>query len=433
VWSVWVDIHSRRVMTSDLSVEPSTYKVVLRGIKRLITEHGLTKRFYVDNGANIRRAIGKQLRRVQRSVEAVPGEPEYHLRFAPLGIEVVYAIAYNAQAKLIERLFRSFRMRFDELYPGFRGKVYKRSELATELYRTPNELPTLSEVAEMLRGEIARYNDEIPHQGRGMNKRTPTEVFNVPGARIPRQDPDPKAFQLVFFEPIGTRIVGPMGIRYQKQTYRLTSLEKQFYYFASPVEVRIDPEDERVAALFDVETGAYVCDARLDDSPATYWSSDILTQYRIHQMLAESRELKRRAAREVDAGAKQRIAETLRARFEYYLELIANEQSLAGASGSGTTLFVPDLSAVAREREASLASTDRQIPAPVAPALSLVAADDEVLSDDDRLVVEQLRKQQEHKCEIDFCGDDVGGSGFLCAKHEEVTGWRPPALTEQSS
>lgn len=140
--------------------------LILRVFRRI--ENGLPCRVYLDNGSDFRKAFGKRLRKQGKTEWDGPTEERMQARFAPVGAEVVCALPYNAQAKAIERMFRTFRHRFDEDFAAYRGALGKKSEFAGELYYRPSELPTISELALSLQLAIRECN-ATPHTGRGMS------------------------------------------------------------------------------------------------------------------------------------------------------------------------------------------------------------------------------------------------------------------------
>lgn len=169
IWTAFVDIRSRRILGSDISVDAPTSGLILGVFRRIVSENGLPRRVYLDNGSDFRKAFGKRLRKQGKKEWDGPCEERMQARFAPVGVEVVYALPYNAQAKAIERMFRTFRHRFDEDFAAYRGMLGERSEIASELYNRPSELPTLSELAYLLQLAINEYN-ATPHTGRGMER-----------------------------------------------------------------------------------------------------------------------------------------------------------------------------------------------------------------------------------------------------------------------
>jgi putative transposase len=336
-WTAFFDIRSRRLLGSELSIDVPTSDLILGVYRRIVDEHGLNLRVYLDHGANFKKAFGKALRRLGKTEWDGPSEEVMRARFAPVGVEIVYAIPYNAQAKAIERMFRTFRHRFDEDFASYRGALGEKSEFARELYYQPSELPTTSELAYLLQLAVAQYNT-TPHTGRGMNGRTPDEVFYDPAVRMSYRQPD-RSFGRLFFELVkGGRIVGPNGVLHGAYTYRLTSLHKHLAYFGERVDMRVNPDDVRDAMIFDRRTGAYVCDARLDDE-ATYDTRDEITRQLIRRVFGDGKELLK-MAREHVAGAEERLREYREAKLAYLIRRFE------------------EIEAVRREAHAALTGTD---------------------------------------------------------------------------
>jgi hypothetical protein len=355
IWTAFIDIRSRRILGSEISIEAPNSDRILGVFRRISDENGLTFRVYLDNGADFRKAFGKRLRKQGKTAWDGPNEEQMQARFAPFGIEVTYAIPYNAQAKAIESMFRTFRYRFDEDFEAYRGTVGNTSEFARELYYRPAELPTISELAYLLELAITRYNG-TPHTGRGMDRRTPDEVFYDPEIRMPRREPD-KSFAYLFFDLVkGGRIVGQNGVLHDGYIYRLASLQKHLEYFGERVDIRINPDDVREALVYDRRTGAYVCDARLDDE-ATYDTRDEITRQLIARVFRDGKELLKMARAHVE-GAKERLAEYRLAKLEYLIGRAreieaARREAEAALTGTDAVTVISQFSAMSREREAA--------------------------------------------------------------------------------
>lgn len=353
IWTVFFDVTSRRIVGSEISIDAPNSDLILSVFRRVVDENGLPKRIYIDNGSDYRKAFGKRLRRAGRAEWDGPNEEQLQARFAPAGLEVIYALPYNAQAKSIESLNRSFRRRFDEDFSAFRASLGETSELARELLYRPSDLPTLSELAYLLQLAIGEYNSLIPHTGKGMNGRTPDEVFFDESVRMPRRTPD-KAWAYLFFEPIkGGRIVDQNGIRFEKRTYRLESLEKHLEYFGERVDVRINPDDPRYGIALSRTTGEYICNLAVDPDDATYSTRDAVTRELIARVFHDGRELQQMAAAHVE-GASERFAEYRRARIAYLKRRLAEvdaRRSAKAANSDGAVVLIPQLSAAAREIE----------------------------------------------------------------------------------
>lgn len=307
VWTAFIDIRSRRVLGWRLSIDVPDSDFILGIYRGIVKENGLNRRVYLDNGSNFRRAFGKRLRRLGKSEWDGPNEDQLRARFAPVGVDVVYAIVDNAPAKLIERMFRTFRHRFDEDFEAYRGTLGRKSEQAKELYRRPSELPTLSELTHLLTLAVSDYNGRA-HGGRGMDGRTPDEVFYDAEIRIPRRDPD-EAFELLFYQSVkGGRLVGRNGVQYGNRIYRLSSRDVQYKYFGERVDIRISPDDADKAIVVDYKTGKYLCKAHIDTEEATYDTRDEVTQRLIARTRSDAKHFLKRAAAQVE-GSRTRLRE----------------------------------------------------------------------------------------------------------------------------
>lgn len=310
IWTAYIDIRSRRILGWRLSIELPDAEFILAIYRGIVAENGLNQRLYLDNGSNFVRGFGKVLRRNGRREWDGPTEAQMQGRFAAVGVGVVYAIVDNAQAKPIERMFRTFRHRFDEDFEAYRGMLGRKSEQAKEMYRKPSELPTLSELTHLLTLAITDYNGR-PHSGRGMDGRSPDEVFYDPQIRIPRRDPE-KAFDLLFYQPLkkgakSGRVVGRNGVQCGNRIYRLSSSDVQFNYYGQKVDIRINPDNTEQAIVLDLCTGKYLCDAVVD-AEATYDTRDEVTQRLIARTFSEGKQFIKKAKAYVD-GSRTRLRE----------------------------------------------------------------------------------------------------------------------------
>ncbi|MGN6185062.1 MAG: Mu transposase C-terminal domain-containing protein [Thermoanaerobaculia bacterium] len=331
IWTVYYDIRSRRVLGSELSIDTPTSRTVLAVFYRVVDEYGVPCRLYIDNGADFRKAYGKRLRRKGMQQWDGPSEEALRAQFVQLGVEVTYAIPYNAQAKPIERMLRTFRHQFDEDFEAYRGQHGEKSELAQELLFRPDELPAISDMRYLLELQIEKYN-ATAHSGRAMDDRSPDEVFYDPEIRLPRRVPN-AAFAYLAFEPLkGGRIVGRTGVREQGRWYRLSSLRQHLNYYGERVSVRINPNDERRAMLFDWRTGQVICEAVASTEDATYDTRDEITRRIIERVYGDGKELMR-MANEYVAGSRERLIEYRAAKLEYLTqrsrEITANRLRLA--------------------------------------------------------------------------------------------------------
>jgi len=193
-------------------------------------------------------------------------------------------------------------------------------------------------------------------RARQLNARTPDEVFYDPAIRIPRREPD-ESFGYLFFDLVsGGRVVGNNGVRHDGRIYRLTSLQKHLEYWGERVDVRVNPDDQRVAMIYDRQKGVYICKALVDAQDATYDTRDEVTRQLITRVFSDGKHLLRMAKTHVE-GAKERLVEYRLAKIEYltrrHREIEATrERRQTALGGSAPVTVIGPLSAVARERDA---------------------------------------------------------------------------------
>jgi hypothetical protein len=200
--SAWMDMRSRKLVGAVWFNNPSSYTAG-SALRRGILENGLPDGVYLDNG--------KDYQKMGRHNDLAP-EMDGVLR--QLGVAITSALPYHPQSKPIESWFGNrLHERFDKLWTGFYcgGSPSERPEdcnenlavhakwLEGKAQKTP--LPLASDFVALARQFIHEYNTELPHSGRGMDNRTPEEVFQ---ALLPASErktvSDPKALDVMFYE-----------------------------------------------------------------------------------------------------------------------------------------------------------------------------------------------------------------------------------------
>lgn len=411
------DVGSRKVVSHQTGLEPPNSERILTTFRLAVELEGLPARYYVDNGKDFKKATGWQ---------GLSSKDEEFLghRFRTLGVEVVFARPYNAQAKAIERFFGTLVSRRWRGSEGYVGRLGKRSERTQHLVAHPELLPGFTEFCQFLDASIAIYNTE-PHRGTGMRGRTPAEVFAR--ERIPRREPDPFAFKLVFWRA-EVRTLDRHGVRISNLNYTLIDPDASITarYLRERVKVLIDPDD--VARAIVCNAGEqFLCEARVQEL-ATHDSHDAVTQAAMDRV-GKARKALLGEIHSVDALTRQRLR---RFKDEYPQLLIAEaskrrdeEQQLVAAGGNPTTQLLPRYSSIARdavsrrEQLASLsgfAATGHPATAPISfvgegdrrsegrlyPVLHVAGSGE---STETRARVEQERKRLHSLCTIDGCAE----------------------------
>ena len=179
-----IDMRSRKVVGTAWSANPSSH-TISSALRVGIADFGIPQVLYIDNGKDFEK-IGR-----------VDFSPECSGVLIRLGIQPQYCLPGHPQSKLIESWFGTVRKRFDCLWPSYCGSGPKdRPEQCTIALaehqaflkgkRKNSPLPLASEFIATARQWVEEYNSQHSHGGRGMNGRTPDEVFNellVPGQR----------------------------------------------------------------------------------------------------------------------------------------------------------------------------------------------------------------------------------------------------------
>lgn len=390
--TVWFDVRSRKILGVDVYVDHPNSAKILTVFKRVVREHGLPGAVYLDNGLDYKKAFGwgvkyREAGRARAKWIAVDcAGVQLEHKLAPLGARVMFATPYNAQAKAIERLFRTLVDGIWRRFDSYRGALGQRSERAEYLRKHPEELPTLADFALALQIEIDEYNT-TPHSGQGMDNQTPDAIFAE--SRIPRRDADPLTLSLVFFDE-AVRTVDKGGVRFKNQLYRLDDVAVQARVFGEKIRVRFDGEDEPPTELVLTTLAGEFLGLAHPRELATYSTKDPETKSAIALKNRDWREIKALIREENPAAAKrlEKVASTLEEYERMHARQVAAAAAMpmAAAGGAGVVQMLPYESglaksiASARERVANpsgLSASDlelaRSVEAPGAEELASLA------------------------------------------------------------
>lgn len=439
-WTVMTDVGSRKIVSYRIALEVPNSTRILEAFRLAVEREGLPQQFYVDNGKDYKKATGKNL-----SAE----EQEFlSNRFRSLGVNVIWAKPYNAQAKAVERMFGTWVSQVWRSFESYVGRTGKRSEHAHHLYQHPELLPTFTDFAAQLEAQVDLFNHQ-PHRGVGMNRRSPAEVFAA--ERIARRNPDPAAFALVFWR-CETRVLSRHGVSVDNTLYRLEDPtgEIQLRYQGERVKILIDQADISRAIVCSIDE-RFLAHAVVREL-ASHDASDPVTQAEIERVAKHNKAISRRA-KEGDRTAQQQVAWLRQPhnRLQMLRKLAAQrtEQVREMVAQTGTdaaTVVLPRFSSIAREMASAKASSgprlsdaDRELAASV-PEISdeqldrLIAEERgyeerprlRVVEDDDTDVAAELarlarmRKAKEGLCLVEGCEEPrthVIDEADECARH----------------
>lgn len=253
---MWLDIKSRLVVGWTLSKTETTEAIAI-ALKRGIERYGLPKKIYTDNGKAF-------------TSKVLEGTEELDGIYASLGLEITHALPYNAQAKNIERWFLDFKQNLSKRFNTYiGGNVIERPEhmkglLMTKIARgeavTEDELEIeiekYIEEKNHLFYAIRRAGGRKAHRGKGMNNRTPLEVFNEEYPLEQRRTIEDEKLRLLFMYT-ETRQVRQNGIEFMENLY---ANEYLYYHFSEKVVIKYDPHNLSYIYVY-LESGEFLCKA----------------------------------------------------------------------------------------------------------------------------------------------------------------------------
>ena len=255
---VWQDLKSRMIVGWNISYTETTESIAI-ALKRSIENYGVPGAIYSDNGKAYKSKVLK-------------GDDEKELEgiYAGLGIHVTHALPYNAQAKEIERYFRDFRENLSKRFYSYVGenavarpehmKSFAGKKLAIGLI--PEQQEVEAEIESYIKEKnhlfyaIRRAGGLKAHRGRGMENRTPLEVFNEEYPVESRKMLSEEKLRLLFlYEDV--RTIQQNGIMFMGYTYEH---EQLYFHQTEKVKIKYDPHDLQSLYVY-LETGEFLCKA----------------------------------------------------------------------------------------------------------------------------------------------------------------------------
>lgn len=265
---VWIDVKSRLITGWTLSWTETTESIAI-ALKRGIEKYGVPEQLFTDNGKAYKSKILK-------------GTDELDGIYASLGLEVSHALPYNAQSKHIERWFVDFKESFTKSSITYKGgniserpermKSFAMDKIAKGKILEQEELEAALEAFINYKNHsyyaLRRETGRKAHRGRGMNNRTPLEVFNEENPVGERKMLSDEKLRLLFLYE-ETRTIQQNGIEYLGNTYEHENL---YFHQKEKVKIKFDPHDLRSIYVY-LETGEFLCKA--DKLQTAGWSNDI--------------------------------------------------------------------------------------------------------------------------------------------------------------
>lgn len=175
-----------------------------------------------------------------------------------MGIKVTNAIPFNAKAKPIERLFGTLEGTYCKHLTSYIGNdPKKRPEKMKKVNEKLKEIAMpYNEFIEFVDNMIKTYNNS-PHSGRGMNNRTPIEVYKNSFKKPLRMVKTDDILNLFLMRTTKSLKVGKNGIRIPEIGERYEDI-KLFEFFGKNVFARYNSDDLKQVYVF-TEQDEFVC------------------------------------------------------------------------------------------------------------------------------------------------------------------------------
>jgi len=266
--TAWLDMRSRMLVGWHISTGPNQ-ATILRAFRRGVERYGPPGAVKIDNGKDYDSQCftGETKQRRHASVAMRRTLSKGYLDetgvaglYAMLGIEVSFAIPYNARAKSVERFFDTLDRQFTCLAATYCGKdpMRRPDDIADLLadQKTVEAAYDLAGFGEAFGTWAGTYNHST-HGGAGMDGQCPAEVFaSRPSRRVLADGVLDLLAQVWSGEVVvGKNGVTLNGVRYGQYCSELLLAQGR------KVRLAYDPDDLRSVEVYDAGTWEHLCRA----------------------------------------------------------------------------------------------------------------------------------------------------------------------------
>jgi len=307
-----LDFRSRFVVGASWCWEGSS-RSIATAMRHAVTKHGPCEHFYCDNGKDYKRvAKGAMPAYLDESPLAradwFKDELNWMEQIGILGrlqMKITHCIVRHPQSKHVERFFGTMHAQFDKLYyqhytggaPHLRpdatsAEMMIHRKLAKHDRVDESNHPRASVFIARAMAWIDEYNHH-PHSGRGMDGRSPAEVFDQ--ERNPRQKAAPEPFELaVLLAEQVTRKVRECAVELNKRRYTYhDAVSRDILHECNETNVIVayDANDDEAVAILD-QDGHFLCLARAEEL-LRFAPEDEKTQKQIGESMADRRHMEK--------------------------------------------------------------------------------------------------------------------------------------------
>lgn len=243
--TAWEDLGSRMIVGWHVSAGPNQDTILL-ACRRAVKVYGPPQAVKVDNGRDYASQMWTGAKKKTRRILKGGYLDEAALAgiYAELDIRVSFAIPYSPQSKAVERWFATLDEQFCKVFATYCGKdPQRRPEGLGSLLADPKvvaEALSLEEFAAKVGVYIKDVYNQSPHQGTGMEGRSPAEV--IASRTTKRVLADPAALDLILRGWTRAIKVGKNGVRISGIWYGQFSRELMEWQ-GKEVRCSYDPDD----------------------------------------------------------------------------------------------------------------------------------------------------------------------------------------------
>lgn len=235
--SYWMDMRTRKVMSSIVRIEAPNSDIVLCSFGIGVEQFGIPKRVYLDNGKDYKSKDLFTLDDKNKIADSLA---------INLQIDVTFAIPYNAQAKPIERMFNTYEEQLGKKYPSYAGKNAKERPEDLKNLDIDNMI-TLEEFIVNHDKYVYEIYNESSHSGDSMFHQSPNQMYSKLPFVLRKTSKESLYFSLMRLK--GTRTVQKNGITFNHIHFYNDNC---INYISKKVIAKYDPSKPEILYIFDI-------------------------------------------------------------------------------------------------------------------------------------------------------------------------------------
>ena len=247
--SVWFDRHSRAIVGYVINLCEPNADIVLDSFYEAAKKCGLPKRVHIDNGKDYK-------------VHDLFNTDNPNSLVSVLEIAVRHAIPYNAKAKPVERVFKTLED-LNKLLDSYIGNSpdNRPESMKGTNQSIANKCMSFESFKKWADACILQYNN-TPHTGRGMNGKTPKEVYETGFNGAVRVLPD-DLLNILMRRTTKCVKVTKNGVKFRElKDVMYNSLELQELAYGKRVYARYRTGDARIIDIYS-EDGVFICPVKV--------------------------------------------------------------------------------------------------------------------------------------------------------------------------